>query len=430
MAVSTQTPAAQAQAQIQVPAQVPAPLTTLPPATSALPTDHDAERRRAARALLAQPLLTVRDDDFRLVRKHAVALAGWFADQAGWRLTVDAETARLVKKPAALDDATRPARAPKTKVPFTRRRYVLLCLALAALERSESQTTLGRLAEGVLTGATDSALTEAGISFGMGLREERADLVAVVRLLLSWGVLTRVQGDEEAFVADGGNDVLYDVDRRISGGLLATSRGASTVTAVSFEERLVALAAEPLPETDDLRLRSLRHAMTRRLLDDPVVYYSELTEAERAYLVSQRVSISRRITELTGLIPEMRAEGISMSDPEDTLTDVPMPEQGTDGHVTLLIATKIATEGEAPTLPELTGFVQAQAKAHASYWRKSATEPGAAADLAEQAVTRLEALKLVARVADDDGRLRIHARPALMRFAMTEPTIKKVGGRP
>jgi len=127
------------------------------------------------------------DDDFRLVRKHAAELGGWFADQTGWRLTVDAETARLFKKPAALDDSTRPARAPKTKVPFTRRRYVLLCLALAVLERSESQTTLGRLAEGVLTGAADPALTEAGITFAMERREERADLVAVVRLLLSWG---------------------------------------------------------------------------------------------------------------------------------------------------------------------------------------------------------------------------------------------------
>lgn len=405
--------------------------TTVPTTTTAaLLTDHDVERRRAARALLGHPLLTARDDDFRLVRKHAAELAGWFADQAGWRLTVDAQSARLVKNPAATDDATRPAVAPKTKVPFTRRRYVLLCLALAAVERSESQTTLGRLAEGVLTGATDPALAEAGISFGMGRREERADLVAVVRLLLSWGVLTRVQGDEEAFVADGGDDVLYDVDRRVSGGLLATSRGASTVTAASFEERLTALAAEPLPETDDLRLRSLRHAMTRRLLDDPVVYYTDLTEAERAYLVSQRVSICRRITELTGLIPEMRAEGIAMADPDDTLTDIRMPEQGTDGHVTLLIATKIATDGAAPTLPELVRFVQAQAKAHASYWRKTATEPAAAADLAEQAVFKLQALNLVLRLPDEYGQTRVHPRSALMRFAMVEPTIKMAGARP
>ena len=404
------------------------PLTPSAPAT-ATAADHEAERRRAARALLASPLMTARDDDFRLVGKHTAALAGWFAEQTGWRLTVDAETARLFKKPADLGDATRPARTPKTKVPFTRRRYVLLCLALAVLERSESQTTLGRLAEGVLTGAADPALTEAGITFAMERREERADLVAVVRLLLSWGVLARVQGDEEAFVSDGGNDVLYDVDRRVTGGLLATSRGASTVTAPAFEERLTALAAEPLPETDDLRLRSLRHTMTRRLLDDPVVYYADLTEPERAYLVNQRVAITRRITELTGLIPEMRAEGIAMVDPDDMLTDVRMPEQGTDGHVTLLIATKLATDGKAPSLLELTGFIQAQAKVHASYWRKTAQEPTAAADLAEQAVAKLESLNLVIRVPDDHGEPRIHPRSALMRFAMTEPTIKKAGVR-
>nr|WP_223297432.1 TIGR02678 family protein [Catenulispora acidiphila] len=393
------------------------------------PSDHHVERRRAARALLASPLLTARDDDFRLVRKHAAELAGWFADQAGWRLTVDAETARLFKKPAALDDATRPAHAPKSKVPFTRRRYVLLCLALAVLERSESQTTLGRLAEGVLTGAADPALTEAGITFAMERREERADLVAVVRLLLAWGVLTRVQGDEDAFVADSGNDVLYDLDRRVTGGLLATSRSASTVTATAFEQRLTTLAAEPIPDTDDLRLRSLRHAMTRRLLDDPVVYYADLTEPERAYLAGQRVAITRRITDLTGLIPEMRAEGIAMVDPDDALTDVRMPEQGTDGHVTLLIATKLATDGMAPTVPELIRFVQAQARLHVSYWRKTAAEPAAAADLAEQAVAKLEALNLVIRVPDDHGDVRIHPRSALMRFTMTDPTIKKAGAR-
>ncbi|MBS2535915.1 TIGR02678 family protein [Catenulispora sp. NF23] len=420
---------------MSVPSTAAPAMTTPHPAAShptTFPTgdhDHDLERRRAARALLSAPLLTARDDDFRLVRKHAGELAGWFAEQTGWRLTVDAETARLFKKPAALDDATRPARALKTRVPFTRRRYVLLCLALAVLERSEAQTTLGRLAEGVLTGAAEPALADAGITFAMERREERADLVAVVRLLLSWGVLARVQGDEDAFVTDGGNDVLYDLDRRVTGGLLATSRGASTITSPDFEERLSTLAAEPVPETDELRLRSLRHAMTRRLLDDPVVYYADLTEAERAYLVNQRVAITRRIADLTGLVPEMRAEGIAMVDPDDALSDVRMPEQGTDGHVTLLIATRLATDGKAPTLPELTRFVQAQAKAHASYWRKTATEPAAAADLAEQAVAKLEALNLVTRIPDDHGETRVHPRSALMRFTMTAPTIKKAGTR-
>ncbi|MFL6112616.1 MAG: TIGR02678 family protein [Catenulispora sp.] len=396
---------------------------------SPVAAEHELERRRAARALLARPLLTTRDEDFRLVRKHAADLASWFGEQTGWRLTVDAQTARLVKKPAALDDATRPALAPKTKVPFSRRRYVLLCLALAHLERSESQTTLGRLAEGVLTGAADPVLAASGITFALERREERADLVAVVRLLLSWGVLARVAGDEDAFVADRGNDVLYDVDRRVTGSLLATSRGASTITASEFDDRLAALAAEPMPETEELRLRALRHAVTRRLLDDPVVYYTDLTEAERAYLVNQRVAITRRIAELTGLVPELRAEGIAMVDPEDALSDVRMPEAGTDGHVTLLIATKLAAEGRAPTLPELAAFVREQAKAHVSYWRKTATEPAAAADLADQAVAKLQALNLVLRITDEHGVERVHPRSALMRFAMAEPTITKAGTR-
>jgi Protein of unknown function (DUF2398). len=55
--------------------------------------------------------------------------------------------------------------------------------------------------------------------------------------------------------------------------------------------------------------------LTRRLLDDPVVYYDELAEGERAYLIAQRHNITGRISEATGLLPELRAEGIAMVDP-------------------------------------------------------------------------------------------------------------------
>jgi len=92
-----------------------------------------------------------------------------------------------------------------------------------------------------------------------------------------------------------------------------------------------------------LRNRALRHRLTRRLLDDPVVYYEELAEDERGYLVGQRHAITRRIEDATGLVSEMRAEGIAMVDPDDELTDVRMPEQRTDGHVTLLVAEYLAT---------------------------------------------------------------------------------------
>ncbi|MFF4763788.1 TIGR02678 family protein [Streptomyces sp. NPDC001292] len=386
--------------------------------------DVQAERRRAARALLASPLMTSGSEEFRLVRKHAGELAAWFTQETGWRLVVDAETARLYKSPVRLDDATRPARAPRTRVPFTRRRYVLLCLALAVLERADAQITLGRLADGVLTAAGDPVLAAAGIEFRMDRREERSDLVAAVRLLLDRGVLHRVAGDEEAYLSEASNDVLYDVRRRVLAALLAATRGPSTVEAAAPQERLMLLTSEVAPDTEELRLRALRHRLTRRLLDDPVAYYAELPEDERTYLVSQRHAITRRISELTGLVAEMRAEGIAMVDPEDELTDLRMPEQGTDGHATLLVAAHLATADGPRTEPQLLELVRQLAVQHRSYWRKGAAEPAAAADLLAQALDRLAALDLVTR---EGG--TVTAKPALVRYALAAPTIRKARSR-
>ncbi|MCQ4081070.1 TIGR02678 family protein [Streptomyces sp. RB6PN25] len=386
--------------------------------------DVQAERRRATRALLASPLMTSGSEEFRLVRKHAGELAAWFTQETGWRLVVDAETARLYKSPVRLDDATRPARAPRTRVPFTRRRYVLLCLALAVLERADAQITLGRLADGVLTGAGDPVLVAAGTEFRMDRREERSDLVAVVRLLLDRGVLHRVAGDEEAYLSEASNDVLYDVRRRVLAALLAATRGPSTVETAAPDQRLPLLTCEVMPDTEELRLRALRHRLTRRLLDDPVVYYAELPENERTYLVSQRHAITRRITELTGLVAEMRAEGIAMVDPDDELTDLRMPEQGTDGHATLLVAAHLATAQGTRTEPQLVELVRQLAVQHRSYWRKGAAEPAAAAELLAQALDRLAALDLVTR---EGG--TVTAKPALVRYALAAPTIRKARSR-
>jgi uncharacterized protein (TIGR02678 family) len=163
----------------------------------------------------------------------------------------------------------------------------------------------------------------------------------------------------------------------------------------------------------------LRRRLTRRLLEDPVVYYDELDEDERAYLLSQRHAITRRIEDATGLVPEMRAEGIAMVDPEDELTDVRMPEQRTDGHVTLLVAEYLARR-EQVALDELYAFVRQAAAEHATYWRKGVTEPGAETELLATALEKLSSLRLV-RV---DGSV-VHRRPAIARFALDEPTIRE-----
>lgn len=382
---------------------------------------RDAEVTRAARALLRRPVLrargTPRDEPelVVLVRRHAPALREWFHRNTGWPLVVDAESVRLVKTVPDTTDGTHPARDPRTRQPFTRRRYVLVCLALAALERADAQVTLGRLAEQVVLGAADPALV--AVTFTLQRREERSDLVSVVRLLLDLGVLVRVAGDEESFVRAKG-DALYDVDRRVLAGLLATPRGPSTVDAPALDGRLAALTAELPAATEELRNQALRRRLTRLLLDSPVVYSSDLTDEERSYLTSQRHALTSRITELTGLVAEVRAEGVAMVDPFDELTDVRMPDTGTEGHVTLLLAEHLAGRSDRVAPAELHERVRDAAVEHRTYWRRDAAEPGAEVELVAQALDRLRALRLVDT--DDTGVL---ARPALARYAVAEVTV-------
>ncbi len=383
-----------------------------------------AQQRAALRALLVKPLLTADGDAdlLLLVRRHLAALRDWLNRETGWRLVADAESARLFKTAPTNDDATRPARG-RAKEPFGRRRYVVLCLALAVLERADAQTTLNWLATELINGAAEPELAAAGVVFTLEDRAERADLVAVVRMLLDWGVLRKVAGDEEAYLSATG-DVLYDVRRHVLAALLTGVRGPSMVKAASFEERLAELTAEPVADSDDLRNQALRRRLTRRLLDDPVVYYDELDDDERAYLVSQRHAITRRIEEATGLLPEIRVEGIAMVDPDDELTDVRMPEQRTDGHVTLLVAEHLAVRGEA-AFDDLHRFVREAARRHVSYWRKGVTDPGAEEGLLDIALGKLLALRLVEITSDRPPQVR--GRPALARYALDEPTIRDAG---
>lgn len=386
--------------------------------TDALEATRAAERRRAARALLARPLLRGDDPAFPAVKRQAGWLRDWFARETGWHLQVDPEAARLRKTAASLDDGTRPASA--AGQPLRRRRYVLLCLALAALERADAQITLGRLAEAVLAGAGDPALAAAGVGLDLDTREDRSDLVAAVRVLLGLGVLRRVAGDETAYL-QGPGDALYDVERRVLAGLLVTRRGPSTVPAPELDTRLAAVTDELVGDSDEARNRSLRHRLTRRLLDDPVVYYDELSADELAYLTSQRAHITGRIEEATGLVAEVRAEGIAMVDPAgaDALTDVRMPEEGTDGHVTLLLAEHLAARGGAAVpVADLEAHVAALAREHRTHWRKDAAEPGAERALTAQAIDRLVALGLARH-----GRPGVVARPALSRFRLGDAVL-------
>ena len=375
------------------------------------------ERERALRTLLMHPLMPAGDPKLELVRRHADYLRDWFGRETGWTLQVERQCARLYKRPAALDDATRGL--PE----FDRDRYALLCLACAVLERAESQITLRSLGERLLEAAADPDLAACGFDFTLeGARERRA-LVGVCRLLLELGVLTRVAGDEEGYVNQSG-DVLYDVHRRVLARLPAGTRGASLIAMtqpdLDFDERLAALVDEYVPDSPEGKRTALRHRLARRLLDDPVLYHDELAQDEREYLLNQRGPMAHRLAQAVGLTAELRAEGLALVDADGELSDKHLPAIGTEAHATLLVAehlarTAVTDPSSIHSLHELASYLRTAADRYGRFWRKDAREAGAEVQLAEEAVNRLEALRLVKR-----ERNGVQPLPALHRYAISE----------
>jgi uncharacterized protein (TIGR02678 family) len=196
------------------------------------------------------------------------------------------------------------------------------------------------------------------------------------------------------------------------------------VTATDLEARLRAITEELIPDSEDGRNRAIRQRLARRLLDDPMLYYDELSDAERAYISSQRGFLVRRLADATGTVAEVRAEGLALLDPTGEATDLTMPEEGTDGHATLLLAKHLAEHaraqpGEPVSLVALQTLLAELAQEHRAHWRKGTAEPGAVATLCRLAVHRLEALGL----ARCDG-AGVIPRPGLARFDYAEPAIQ------
>ncbi|ALN59620.1 TIGR02678 family protein [Lysobacter yananisis] len=393
-------------------------------------TQQQDEFRRALRALLMWPLMASAHPEFSAVRRQAERLREWFAREAGWPLQVDREGARLYKRPANVSDPSRGLPG------YDRRRYVLLCLACAVLERADPQITLRLIGERVVQQAGDHALAEQGFAFTLGTPGERRELVAVCRTLLDHGVLERVAGEEENFVREGVGqqaDALYDVHRRLLAGLLAAVRGPSTWSAedapIGLEARLHALLAGFEVDSEQGRRDAMRHRLTRRLLDDPVLYLDSLDEETYGYFVNQRGVLAARLCDATGLVAEQRAEGLALVDESGQLTDVAMPAEGTEAHVTLLVAEYLATRLRRARVPihvaeaEIASFLREAAARYGKFWRKSARAPGAERELTDIAVERLCRLGLLTRV---DG--AVLPLPAIARFALGRTEVRDAAG--
>jgi uncharacterized protein (TIGR02678 family) len=386
------------------------------------------EMARAIRELLHTPFLVAEANDevFAIVRKRRESLAEWFERNCGWRLHVDIRQgyARLAKVTAD-PDPTRPARRLRsTRAPFDRRRYALLCVICAELLAAPT-TTIGLLA-GRVTEAT--AADPHVPTFDPTRREERSAYVDALKFLEAHRVVRAVDGLTESFLDSAGVKVLYRVD---SGRLLRLPAAPMSACQASGQD-IGTLVAEPRygdaadPDadiSDAQRNLWLRHSITRQLLDDPVVYYADLTDAQCGYLetLSGRRVVRQAAAE-AGFVLEERAEGMLLVDPDATATDERFPDERSHAkHAALLLLDRLLTAPEGMTDEEVLGYVTGLLSRFPA-WAKSYQSEGGPARLAGDAVAVLHASGLAHRAA-----AHVRARPAAARYAVTgEPAMEPI----
>ncbi|MFE7527420.1 DUF2398 family protein [Kitasatospora sp. NPDC057542] len=271
-----------------------------------------AERRIAARLLLAHPLVTASGphaDGFPLIRRHRDWLAERFDTLLGYRLVVGPWHARLCK--AGLGPgAARRLEHPVTGEPFTPGGYAQLALALALLVDAPEELGYRRLLDAM--GAAAPELTA-----------EPDDLAMALAALAGWQVLGELPADpaDDSFV--------LTVDRE-----LARAVPAGPPALADDAADLIRRAAEAEPAT----------AVRRLLAETPAVLAVDLPEERRAWLQEHRLSGPAALAEFLGLEAELRAEGVALLDPAAELTDLALPGAGTLAQAALLLVERLVEE--------------------------------------------------------------------------------------
>ncbi|MFE2733977.1 TIGR02678 family protein [Streptomyces sp. NPDC059349] len=389
------------------------------------------EVSRSIRTLLARPLLTEKDDPaaFDVVRRRREPLTSWFDYTLGWVLSVEARQgyARLskVRMYGAEADGSRPARRLRAgRTPFDRRRYVLFCVACAEL-LSVPVTTVGLLADRVAQAlAADDALP----GFDTAQRSERMAFVDVLRILESYGAVTTLDGATDSYTESECAKVLYRVQSDVLTRLLAAPGSPSRIAAdapegeakdLRFEDLLGELTHERRYGARDGDASAaqhtllLRHAVLRRLFDDPVLYRDELTHAQLGYVTSLTGrKVMRRAAEQAGFVLEERAEGWLLADPEALATDERFPDDSSHAKIAALLL--LDTLSAAGPGGRAVGHLAAEAEgllARFPAWGKAYRSQEGAARLVEDAVRVLVRFGLVRMTGD-----RAVARPLAARY--------------
>lgn len=281
------------------------------------------ELRMCARHLVQQPL-TCKEHDaeiFRMVRRHEGELDRWFTQRLGYRLHVNADTARLFK------DGFIPQRRPlltATLRPFHQLEYVLLALILGATVAGPDVVSLRDLVERVR-----SAAIEAGVALEDSPTARRA-FVSVLQWMIGRGLACELHEHVEAYAGDESADAVLKIR--------ADRIALLPLPALAGAEK----AHELLARAE--RRSASRQWMRCRLVEEPVLYRSDLSDAEWSELRRRLGEEERLLDEMFALVLEARAEGVAAIDPSGTLAERRFPTGGTLGHAVLLLIGRLRGE--------------------------------------------------------------------------------------
>jgi uncharacterized protein (TIGR02678 family) len=418
---------------------------------------------RAIRMLLAEPLITAEADPngYELVRKRRERLMQYFDNACGWKLVVDTRSryARLVKV-VDQPDASRPARRRRSsKAPFDRRRYTLLCVICAEL-LTASATTIGLLAARTVEATTADPALDA---FDPTQRFERSAFVDALKFLESAGTVASVDGLTDSYLDGADVKVLYRVDTSRLMALLAAPVPPSRLSPdpggpapgnpdpgnpepggfdldrligeLGYEQRYGDAADPAATVPDTQRNMWLRHSIVRRLLDDPVLYLADLTEAQRDYLASMSGRrFVRQAAREAGFELEERAEGLLLIDLDAIATQDRFPDDRSNAKQTALLILDLLVAAAMPVpLADLVAWT-ARRLAEQPAWARSYQSEEGAPRLAFEAVGVLVDFGLASRSRETDqaghGTELVVARPAAARYALApEGTLDPKGTR-
>ena len=350
------------------------------------------EVRAAARCLVAHPLVLAERDreTFLLIRRHRHMLDRWFTQRFGYRLQVTADTARLFK--TAVVARRRPLlTATDQSRPFSQRAYTMLALTLAAVAAGPDVISLRDLVREIRSMATDAGVT---------LTEEAADrraLITALRWMIRNGIATEMHDRVDRYVADETADAVLRIrpDRVALLPLPVLSRSETV---------------EELLDRTDSR-RSSRAWMRSFLLEEPVLYRTDLTDREWSELRRRLGAESQIFDEMFGMELEARAEGVMVIDPDGGLTDSRFPRGGTVGHAALLLIDQLLKlDRRSFERAEVVDAISGLIDEYRRYWSKLAENPerfaGAVLDLLQD--------HRLAEVAGDGVRLL----PAAWRYSV------------